>query len=392
MEIKQIYDLVNTATRETVGESVLVAEDLSNLVDVGREIYNLEMPFKWLENLIPQIGKMVFVNRPYAGRAPSVLMDGFEYGAVLAKICSKMPEAQENESWELEDGVSYDPNIFTAPSARAKFFSKYVTFEIARSVPDNQLKLAFTNATQMNAFLSMLMTLVENSMTVKIDNLIMRTISNMIINTVIDEYGEAGDNLGDTSGVRAVNLLSMYNEEHPNATLTAGECISNPDFIRFASYKMGLYSDFLRTMSTLFNVGRQERFTPDDRQHFVLLSQFAKSANVYLQSDTFHNEFTALPNAETVPYWQGSGEGFDFSDCSTIKAKAEKANGQPSAEMEVSGILGVIFDRDALGVSNVERKVTTQYNGRAEFTNYWYKYKAGYFNDLNENFVVFFVA
>ena len=222
-------------------------------------------------------------------------------------------------------------------------------------------------------------------MTVKVDALIMRTINNMIGETVHSEY--SAGSYGASSGVRAVNLLYLYNQRYPSAQLTAENAPTDPDFIRFAAYKMGLYSDRLSKMSTLFNVGGKERFTPVDMLHVVLLSDFAAAANVYLQSDTFHEQFTALPNAETVPYWQGSGTEYGFDSVSTINIKTASND-----VVEISGILGVMFDRDALGVSNLDRRVTTNYNAKAEFFTNFYKFDAGYFNDLNENFVVFFVA
>ena len=121
--------------------------------------------------------------------------------------------------------------------------------------------------------------------------------------------------------------------------------------------------------------------------HIVLLEDFASGADVYLQSSTFHNELTALPESERVTYWQGTGTDFAFNDVSKIDIKTTSGD-----TVTVTGILGVIFDRWALGVSNTSRKVTSQWTPNAEFFTNFYKYKAGFFNDLNENFVVFFIA
>jgi hypothetical protein len=138
----------------------------------------------------------------------------------------------------------------------------------------------------------------------------------------------------------------------------------------------------------LFNIGGTDKFTPKEFLHVVLLSDFKKAANVFLQSDVFHDNFTELPGAEEVPYWQGSGTGYAFTDISSINIKTAS----DGTAVNTSGILGVMFDRDALGVTNLDRRVTTNYNPKAEFYNNWYKFDAGYFNDTNENFVVFFVA
>lgn len=384
MEVAQVYAIVNDSTKEILGESAVLAEDLSNVVDIGTEIFNANAVDNYVRSLVNHIGKVIFVNRVYSGSVPSVLMDGWEYGSVLEKITAELPEATENESWELEDKTSYDPNIFYQPKVSAKFFNKRVTFEIPMSFTEKQVKESFSNASQLNAFLSMLYNAVEKSLTVKIDSLIMRTINNMIGETLVDEYGDTS--YSADSGVKAVNLLYLYNEKFTKE-LTAEEAITDPDFIRFAAYEMGVYMTRLSRISSLFNIGGKDRFTPADMLHVVMLADFKKAANVYLQSDVFHDNFTELPNAEVVPYWQGSGLDYGFESVSAINIKT--ASGE---DVEVTGILGVMFDRDALGVTNLDRRVTTNYNPKAEFYSNWYKFDAGYFNDTNENFVVFFVA
>lgn len=385
MDVKQIFGFVNEATKEALGESVIVKEDLSNIVDIGEAVFNANAMDNYVKALVDRIGRVIFVNRVYEGSAPSVLMDGWEYGSVLQKVSTGLPEASINESWELNDGESYDPHIFHKPKGViSKFYNKYVSFEVDMSFTEDQLKEAFISAVQMNGFISMLYTSVENTMTVKLDELIRRTLNNMIAETIHDDYQSAG--LNSKSGVKAINLLKLYNEV-ADTPITATDAIHDIDFIRFAAYIMKLTYGRMKTMSTLFNVGKQPRHTPKDMLHFVLLEDFASAADVYLQSDTFHNELTKLPTSERVVYWQGSGQNFSFTDVSSIDVTS--ADGY---SVKTSGILGVMFDRWACGVSNVNRKVTSQWTPNAEFFTNFYKYKAGYFNDLNENFVVFFVA
>lgn len=384
MEVKQIYEIVNGATEQAIGKGDLLAENLSNIVDVGEAILNARSLDKYTASLVDHIGRVIFVNRPYQGDAPSVLRNGWEYGAVLEKIASDMPEAVENESWELTDGASYDPNVFKQPTAYAKFYNKRTTFEIDRSITDRQVRSAFSSAAQLDGFISMLFNEVDKSATVKTSELIRRTIANMIGETFYN-YNTGGTYTG-TGNTRCVNLLALYNAQYTKS-LAADDCLYDPDFIRYAVYIMGVYKRRIRSMSTLFNIGGKARFTPDSLLHFVMLADFKSAADVFLQSGTFNKEYTALPNAESVPYWQGSGTGYGFSDITSIKCTT--ADGH---SVNPSGILGVMFDHDALGVCNPDRRVTTNYNPKAEFTNYFYKFDAQYFNDLNENFVVFYAA
>lgn len=384
MTVTQIYQLVNTATAEVLGESAVVQEDLSNLVDIGTAIFNANALDHYAKALVNHIGKVVFVNRPYTGGAPSVLLDSWEFGSVCEKVAAELPQATENESWSLQDGASYDPNVFHAPAISVKFFNKKVTFEIDMSFTEKQIKQSFSSAEQMNSFLSMIYTAVDKAMTIKIDSLIMRTINNMIGETVHADFGASSISGG--SHVKAVNLLYLYNQQYTKS-LTAADALTDPDFIRYAAYIMGMYVSRLGKISTLFNVGGKDRFTPEDMLHVVLLSDFRRAAGVFLQSDTFHESLVALPKSEEVPYWQGSGTGYAFGD--TGKVCLTTASGDA---VTVTGVLGVMFDRDALGVTNLDRRVTTNYNPKAEFFNNFYKFDAGYFNDLNENFVVFFAA
>ena len=389
MEVKQIYEIMNSITNELLGESALVKEDLSNIVELGQQFENVVGLDNYVKRLPDHIGRVVFVNRSYSSRVPSVLMDGWEFGSILEKIAARIPEAVENEDWLLQDGTSYDPNVFHAPDVFGSFWNKRVTFEIDMSITEDQVKSSFSSVTQLNGFLSMILTDIENSLSIKLDGLIMRTINNMIGETFYAEV--PGGTYTGRTGAKAVNLLYLYNTAMYGADTTkyleAAAAIHTPEFIRFASYTMANYIDRLKVANNLFNIGGETRFTPDDMLHVVMLSEFKNAAGAYLQSDTFHNEYTALPNAETVAFWQGSGTGYAFGD--TSKIYLTTASGH---DVTADGILAVMFDRDALGVCNQERKVNTHYNEKANFWNYFYKQFSGYFNDTNEQFVVFYVA
>ena len=389
MEVKQIFTLMNSVSKEVLGRTDLVQEDLTGIVDMGTEVFNQNAIDNYVKSLVNHIGKVVFVNRPYSGKVPSVLMDAWEFGSVMEKISADIPQAEENESWKLTDGTEYKQDIFHKPTVTAKFFNSKVTFEVPVSITERQVKESFSSAAQLNGFLSMIYNAVDKSMTIKTDALIMRTINNMIAETLDADkaaFGGSTVNYSSASTVRCVNLLKLYNTAK-GTKLTAATAILDPEFIRFAAYQMGLYADRLGSISTLFNVGGKERFTPKDALHTVLLSDFAKAAQAYLYADTYHNEQVLLPKAETVPSWQATGKDYAFANVSKIDVKS--ASG---ATISIGGVLGVMFDRDALGVTNSDKRVTTNYNAKAEFFNNYYKFDAAYFNDTNENFVVFFIA
>ena len=386
MKVTQLHELVNLTTTEVLGETAVVNEDLSNIVDIGKTIINTDNLDNYVKKLVNHIGKVVFTERLYQGGVPSVLMDSWEYGSILEKVSADLPTAQENDSWNLQDGVDYSPDIFYQPSVSAKFFNSKTTFEIPMSFTERQVKESFSNASQLNGFLSMLTTAVENAMTINLDELIMRTVNNMIGETLAVELDVEGVITPTGTGVKAVNLLKLYNDEF-GTTLEKGKALSTPEFIRFATYQIGLYKDRMSKISTLFNVGGKKKFTSSEYLNVILLSDFEKASNVFLKADVQNMDNVALPKHDTVPFWQGSGLEYGFSDVSKIDVKTSSGKA-----VSVDGIIGVMFDREAIGVTNLDKRVTTNYNPKGEFYTNFYKFDAGFFNDLDENFVVFFVG
>lgn len=378
MEVTQIAEIVNQTTAEVTGTEAIDTLDLNKVVENGSEVLdNDKLIDNYVKSLIDHIGKVVFVNRPYTGSTPSVMMDSWEYGAILEKIQYEgLPEAEDNESWELEDGRSYDPNIFYKPSVSAKFYSERRTFDIPMSFAQRQVKTAFSNGAQLQAFFAMIETAISNGMTVKMDSLVQSTINNAIATVYNNRIAHP---------VQYYGLVTAYVAATGDSSVNASNALVKPEFCRWAAMTMRRVISRMRKLSTLFNIGGKYRHTPADRLHLILHSDFTASAEAYLYGDTYHNEFVKLPKAEEVAFWQGSGTSFAWADTSKIKVIPRDADDAVTVE----NVVGIAFDRDALGVSNLDRRVTTNWNPKAEFTNNWYKFDAGYFNDFNENIVVF---
>lgn len=439
MKVTQISEILNNViTQESLGIEPISEENLEGLVTTAQNISEALGVDNYIKALTNRIGKVVFVNRSYKAKAPNVLMDGWTFGSILQKIDMDMPETSTNESWGIFDGSryneglindrTYDQDIFKgATGVRQRFFNGKTTYEIDISIPWVQVEESFGSIEQLNAFFDMIYVKINNKMELNTRNLTMRTINNFIgaklyyafsddrnvelanaVELAVGDGNELSTVIGNNSNVSAINLLGMYKETNPDhltseqlALLTPSNCILNLSFVKFASYQIALFSDRISDISTLFNMGERERFTPKDRQHLVLLSEFAKSADVYLQSDTFHEEFTKLPESETVIYWQGSGSDYSFSSTSKIMVSntnfVKLEGGVPVDQsmpkrIQMTGVLGVLFDEDALGICNMKQRVHNHENKKGEFTNLFYKNDAQYFNDYHENFIVFFVA
>ena len=394
MDVTQVATLVNSVNNEIIGASAILEEDLSNVVDVGKAVFDATSYDKYVAALVDHIGKVIFVDRKYSGELASLYRDNWEYGAVMEKIyVTDMPVAVENDTWKLTNGTSYDPNVFTQPNVAAKFYNKKTTFEVDLSIADIQVRSAFDSATQLNAFISMLMNSVDTAINIRLEGLAERVVNTLIANTIYDDIPDL--DLTKT-GTKAINLLKLYNDQFdPNGSnpLLAADALYTPEFIRFASLTMAKTLDRIRKPSILFNCGSLLRHTPKDMQHFILLSDFKRAADVYLQSDTFNEEYTALPLADSVPYWQGSGTDYGFDSISKVHLDiVDPSDDTKTVEVEADGIIGVVFDHWAGGITNDKRRVTSNYNAKAEFTNMFYKQDANYFVDLNENCVVFFIG
>lgn len=379
MLVSQIATIVNEVNAEVTGTEAIENIDLNEVVDTGSEILDTSDKIfdNYVRSLIDHIGKVVFVNRPYTGSTPSVMMDSWEYGAILEKVQYEgVPEAEENDTWDLQDGHSYDPNIFYKPTVSAKFFSERRTFDVPMSFANRQIKSAFSNAPQVQAFFSMIETAISNGMTVKMDGLVNLTIANAIA-TVYKNRA--------TRPAQFYPLVSQYVAATGDSSVTSANALVKPEFIRWASVTMRRVASRMVKFSTVFNLGEKYRHTSNDRLKLILHSDFVSLAEAYLYSDTYHQEYVKLPYADEVAFWQGSGAAFAWSDTSKLIV-TPRGDEDP---ITINNIVGIFFDRDALGVSNLDRRVTSNYNPKAEFTNNWYKFDAGYFNDFNENVVVF---
>lgn len=389
MKVTQIAPYVNNALKETLGAETVTTDDLSNIVESGTAIAQASLEDTFTKGLMNQVARMIFVERPYDGIAPSVLMDGNEFGSVVAKFSAEMPEAQEDQSWSLTNGTTYPP-VFYETSVDSKLWNSTNPYEFRRSVYYDQLKQSFRSPEEMNRFLSMIATQLQNAATIAVDNTIRATINNFIGETMYD-LDSAGTYTGKT-GVRAINVLYLYNQRY-GTELTAENCFDNPEFIRYAIFVLNLVRDRMHGMTSLYNIGGKTRFTSNDRMHTILLSQFAEAAGVFLYNGVgqFKTDNLSLGQVEKVPYWQGIGTDFG-TDVGFTQASQINVTTSEGHTVAAGGILGIVFDRDALGVYNKREKVTTDYSGAGDFWTSYYKYRAQYFNDFNEQFVVLYVA
>ena len=385
MKVKQIATILNTVINpEQIGETAIVNEDLSNIVDVGKTLTAAGTFGENFDNftkaLIDQVGKVVFVDRVYTAQGPNLLRDSWEYGSVLQKVRCDLPDADDNKTWSLADlanGSTVDPFVITKPTVKAKYFNSKTTFEVPITLAEEQVKEAFKSPSDMNRFMSM----IENRVLMK-RALCTEAMSKRTLNNLIAQKIHSKSNV--------VNLLKDYNTTYTK-TLTAATCLSDPDFLKYCAKTIMMYKKYIAEASMLYNNDGYVTFTPEDRLEFTVLSEFSKDLQVYMYADTYNKEFVQLDGYSEVAYWQGSGTNNAFNEISKIDVKALTADG---TEFTVSqtGVVAVMYDRDAAAICNENARVTSIYNPKAEYWNYFYKYDCAYMNDTAENCIVFIIS
>ena len=376
--VNQIFNIVNDVAKQTFGEKAISVVDTSTLVALGDAVLKSdENTENFTNTLVDRIGKTVFSTRAYTtDNAEGMVREPFEYGCILQKIYVDLPDAKENNSWEIGKG-NYTPTFAPVikPALKQKLFNKQTTWEIDVTIPDFMLRTAFTSATEMAVLIDAIFTSMENMMQIALENNKNLTRANFI-----------ASKLHSNKPCGAINLLHLYNTL-TSQTLTVDACMRDLGFLKWSTQQINLWAKRLSKMSTLFNDEGYKRFTPQSDLIVNVLQDYDSAINSYLQSDTYHNEMTKIASSySTVPYWQGSGLNYTFADTSKIDVKIDE-----TTTITETGILAVMYDRDAMGVTITERRGTTQRNNKDEYTDYFNKATYGYFNDLSENGIVFYV-
>lgn len=375
-KVEQIYTLVNETAKESMGEKAITVKDVSSLIALGDSVLSSESDTEnFLNTLVDRIARTVFSVRRYETDTEGMVRHPFEFGCIVQKIYVDMPEAKQNNSWEIgKEGYTpvFAPVI--KPTAKQKLFKGITTWEVDVTIPDYMLRTAFLNETSMATFIDAIFTAMDNMITLALENN-----ANLTRASFIARKLKGGKPCG------AINLLHEYNTL-TSASLTVESAMMNAEFLAWASRAINLWVKRMSKMSVLFNEEGYKRHTPKDKIVVNLLQDFTSACDTFLGANTFHDELVKLPMYDSVAYWQSAGESFDFNDTSAIKIKIDESN-----TIEKKGIIGIVYDYEAMGVTLNERRSTSERNNHDEYTNYYNKANIGYFNDMSENGIVFYL-
>lgn len=375
-KVEQIYTLVNETAKESMGEKAIAVKDVSSLIALGDSVLSSESDTEnFLNTLVDRIARTVFSVRRYETDTEGMVRHPFEFGCIVQKIYVDMPEAKQNNSWEIgKEGYTpvFAPVI--KPTAKQKLFKGITTWEVDVTIPDYMLRTAFLNETSMATFIDAIFTAMDNMITLALENN-----ANLTRASFIARKLKGGKPCG------AINLLHEYNTL-TSASLTVEGAMMNAEFLAWASRAINLWVKRMSKMSVLFNEEGYKRHTPKDKIVVNLLQDFTSACDTFLGANTFHDELVKLPMYDSVAYWQGAGESFDFNDTSAINIKIDESN-----TITKKGIIGIVYDYEAMGVTLNERRSTSERNNHDEYTNYYNKTNIGYFNDMSENGIVFYL-
>ena len=389
-DVKQIYNLVNDAAADALGKNAGVAKRATtDFVSLGKQLSSLGLLDGWFNALAKRITKTIYFSREYNPKKRSVLRDEQEWGAFIQKVYTKMPSASENYTWTDKPGtganagkyIQHSPyDVTTSVEVKALIFGGKGTWTIEIVRPLIQIKQAFLSESAMFAFIDSIYVAINNSFKIEEER-----VEALAVNTAMALA---------ISRKKAINVLNIYNMEHDDAVITADASLANADFHKVVSSVIGETIEYMKNMSVAFSPYGWETFTPEERLVVEVLSKYAKKADVYLQSDTFHNDLTALPNYEKVDFWQSSGKNYAFADVSKISIENDDIKDTTvynSKVVEQDGILAFIHDIESCACCFYDKRTWEMVNPRDEVLIHGDKAEKGYGVDGNANAMVIFV-
>lgn len=367
METNQIYALINSINSQTMGENAIEVTDTASLIALGKTVLDSGNNVDAFTNaLVQRIGKTVFSYKKYENKFKGLLVDDFTFGAIVQKIKVNMPTAEESPIYDLDDGTTIDMYEISKPTVKQKLFVKRTPYLFKITIQEKSLKEAFLNETAMGSFITLVYGEVQNKIELTMENLGRLAVANY---------------MALTGAGQRIHLLTDYNTL-AGTTLTATTCLIDNGFLRYAIGQLNLYSKRMTDMSVKYNTEGEKRHTPFKDQYYITTSDFETAMQTQVQYAAFHDKYVSKATDVEVNYWQAEDSPFDIS----LKVDVD---GTPT-DRTLSNVVGVIFDKSALGMYKKDEAVrTTPENAKGLYTNTFWHAEQLWFNDHSENGIVF---
>lgn len=394
MKVNQISTMLNSVFGEVLGENNLLADDLSNVVDAGRVITGSTDVFgdnfdNYVGKIVDKVGRTIFWDRVYTADDLGIWRDSFEYGSVLEKIRCDVGEYADNCEWTLtkdtdsDNDLDYNESIsdhiaelfkFYPAKVQAKYFNNKTTFKTTISITRKQLKSAFNSASDLARFIGMIEQRVRTKMEISKNQLQKMVIANLM-----------GEHIAQ--GKQVIDLGAMYATETGKDAGTLKSALTDAEKVRYIAQKMTFFREMMAEPSKLYSAtGTFYNHTPIEDSRLIILADLDSSLRFNTYAITYNEEYTKLEGYKIVPFWQSSGTSIGDSLGTRSGINITTSNGNVVTRND---IVGVLFDRDGAMICNEDPEVRANYNADGNFTNYIYCADCSYYNDFDENCIVF---
>lgn len=384
----QISTVLNAIVAQAAGASALAQVDTKDFVAVAK--VGLEAGYDKLSTAISQLlTRTIYSNRPYSEKLKIMDVDQFQYGNHIRKIQFLDSDWEDNDAYKLTNGQSIDAWEVRKPQAVQTNFYGTITAERWVTIYRDQLRQAMTGPQEFGSFFSALMTNLQDQVVMKNEECKRMTLCNLI-----------GGTIGNGITSQNIKLVTEYNAAigSPSPALTLTDLLDPQYFPDFARWIFGRVATAVRAMSdrtVLFHQnptnatpvgGNVHRHTPAQDLNMVLYAPFFDRIDSNVLSTTFNDEYLKLTRHEFVNYWQNASSPESiYIDASFTKNDGTIDNAVFNSDL----VLGVLFDREAAGVSLIgDDAADSVYNARGKYYNHFVSFESRYYNDNFENCIV----
>lgn len=405
MKMIDVVQLTRNAIANTLGNDYLpesgnnkdlMALQSFNLVDTGEKVLEESTISNFVTGLVSLIGRHVIDNRLYNRRYNSLFVESFDWGGYLERTRIGLGDIMADPMYDLSNGKDYSSieHTYYGADVHTKIYGEAKAIMTPLSIAREQLRDAFRSWDSMDTYISGLETQIKNTI-----NLALDVYSKMLFQCAIATSDKKDDSaIHLISEAVALGILSQVNdgtESEPNMRNPKwAEVFNNKDFLAYCSSRIKMIRSYMLEPSTAFNDGSIPTWC-DRNPNLALLEQFVEDTNFYLRADTYNPDSIKVGSFDTVTCWQGIREStskeFDRDTVSKIMISADPNNklGIGTDAYTKDGVIGLMFDYKAIGMTLNRNKVTSTYTGCADFWNQFHHSLVNYILDSSYGIVAF---
>lgn len=391
LSANQIYTIVNEVAQQAMGSKTMAVVNNAGLVALGNTVLGSnETKNNFINALTDRIGRTIVSFRAYHSHFPDFERDAIEWGNILQKLKVAMPDAESDDSFNLQDGKSVDQYKINKPKVNQLLFTNEAPWQTHITVHLDELEKAFVDSSAMGAFISGMFGEVQNRIELAMENLSIDCVNNYMAELIKRKTQRPS---------RVINLVTEYNEYAgiPEGIdrLQPADALNSPDFLVYAVRRINTISSTMEYMTsgmfndTAYAGGDSQnaiysRHTPKSEQRLMLYIDLVNSLKTDINSKAFNMKEVAIDIPfQTVPFWQSlkTPDGINIQPASGGSAISQ------------ARVMGILFDREAMGTfKNKYTSLTSPINAAGKYYNVFYHMITMYYNDLTENAVVFLLA